>query len=40
MQIGCLDGWSNLEIVKPEGKKQMDIISYLNGSKKDDENVN
>ncbi len=40
MQIGCLDGWINLEIVKPEGKKQMDIISYLNGSKKDDEYVN
>ncbi len=39
MQIGCQDGYIDLEIVKPNGKKQMDITSYLNGSKKEDEYV-
>ena len=40
MQVGCQDGYINLEIVKPNGKKQMDIVSYLNGSKREDEYVN
>lgn len=39
MQIGCLDGYINLEIIKPFGKKEMPIISYLNGCKKDKEYV-
>ena len=40
MKITCKDGFINLLEIKPFGKKQMDIKSYLNGSKKEDKYVN
>lgn len=39
MLIGCNDGYVSLDIIKPIGKKQMDIKSYLNGIKKEDDYV-
>ena len=36
MGITCKDGLINLEVVKPFGKKEMNIISYLNGIKKEE----
>lgn len=36
MMITCKDGLINLERIKPFGKKEMDIVSYLNGIKKEE----
>lgn len=40
MLIGCKDGNISLEIIKPTGKKQMEISAFLNGAKKDIEYAN
>ena len=37
MGITCKDGIIKLERIKPFGKKEMDIIAYLNGISKDEE---
>lgn len=36
MSITCKDGYISLERIKPFGKKEMDIASYINGLKKDE----
>ena len=37
MYITCADGLISLEIIKPMGKKQMPIVAYLNGIKKEND---
>lgn len=36
MSITCRDGLIKLERIKPMGKKEMDVLSYLNGIKKEE----